>query len=437
MDKTGNVTKMPKVLIISYFFPPLSGPGVQRSYNFVRNLPDNGWEPVVLTVKDISYVARDENLLTKLTGTEIIRTETVDPMRILYLWDKLWGNKQEDSIYVQASESVRSFGRDIFPIDSKIGWLLTAFREACKLCRLNKIEVILATMSPYTSGILAYMVSKKMSLPYILDYRDLWQGKPDIKYFSRFHQHLAEKWEARIIRAAKAIIHVTEWSKERFLEIYPECERDKVSVIYNGYDREIIPAEIPAIMTEGTIRFTYAGHFYGGQKPDIFIDSIRELIAEGNLPEGVVFEFIGNFPKSIEELFFEHECIKRIQYLNYGDYIKKIIDSTVLLLFISSENSRMILTQKLFEYLAVRRPILAMIPVDGEAAAIINKYQAGLVKDGTSKADIKAGILEICGMIRKGEMTERLNVANNDYSGFERQAQAKQLAEIMDNVTDG
>jgi len=428
---------MPKVLIISYFFPPLSGPGVQRSYNFVRNLPDNGWEPVVLTIKDISYVARDESLMDKLSNTEIIRTETADPMRILYLWEKLWGRKEEDSAYIHASQSLRSFGRDVFPIDSKIGWLLTAYKEACKLCRLHDIKVIFATMSPYTSGILAYMVSQKTKLPYLLDYRDLWQGKPDISYFSRFHQKLAETWEKRIIRAADSIIYVTDWSKERFLEIYPECGREKVSVIYNGYDREAIPEVKPEQSDSSRITLTFAGHFYGGQNPGLFLESISELTAEGNLPDGVIFEFIGNYPRVIEELFFEHECLKRIKYLSYGDYIKKLIDSTVLLLFISSENSRMILPQKLFEYLAVKRPILAMIPEDGEAAGIINKYSAGLVIDGSSKGKIKAGIQEFCEIIRKGDITKRFNVANNDYKEFERQAQARQLAEIMDRVTDG
>ena len=427
---------MPKALIISYFFPPLSGPGVQRSYNFVRNLPANGWEPVVLTIKDISYVARDESLMDKLSNTEIIRTETADPMRILYLWEKLWGRKEEDSAYIHASQSLRSFGRDVFPIDSKIGWLLTAYKEACKLCRLHDIKVIFATMSPFTSGILAYMVSQKTGLPYILDYRGLWQGKPDISYFSRFHRRLAETWEKRIIRAADSIIHVTDRSKERFLEIYPECGSDKVSVIYNGYDREAISKEIPEQSDNSRITFTYAGHFYGKRNPRLFLESIKELIDDDYPLDGVIFEFIGSFPKSIEELFFEHECLKRIKYLIYGDYIKKLIDSTVLLLFISSEDSRMILTQKLFEYLAVKRPILAMIPEDGEAAGIINKYSAGLVIDGSSKEKIKAGIQEFCGIIRKGDLTKRFNVANNDYREFERQAQARQLAEIMDKVTD-
>ncbi|MCF7911666.1 MAG: glycosyltransferase [Candidatus Cloacimonetes bacterium] len=428
---------MPKALIISYFFPPLSGPGVQRSYNIVRNLAENGWEPVVLTVKDICYVGRDETLIKKLAGIEIIRTETIDPMRILYLWEKIWGRSRDKSIYVQAGSGIRQFGRDIFPLDSKIGWLATAFRRACNICRTHDIKVIYATMSPYSSGILANKVSKAMNIPYILDYRDLWSGKPDLSYFSRWHRKLSEKWEQRIIEAAAAIIQVTEWSRTRFLELFPECNKEKVSVIFNGYDRESIPVKIPHVSSKGVIRFTYAGHFYGERNPGEFLGALAELIAENSLDESVEFEFIGNYPREIEELFFEHKCLKRVKYMNYDEYLEKLIDSSVLLLFISSRNSEMVLTQKLFEYLAVRRPIFAMIPEVGEAAEIIRKYNAGIIITGADRAGIKRGILEMCEIVRQGEVNARFQVSENDYSKFERQAQAKQLAKLMDTVTNG
>ncbi len=428
---------MPKALIISYFFPPLSGPGVQRSYNFVRNLPDCGWEPVVLTVKDISYVARDENLLKELTGTEIYRTETLDPMRMLYLWERFRGKNEDTGIYVRVGKGVRQFWREIFPIDSKIGWLLTAVKEACVICRMHGIKVIFCTMSPYSAGILAYLVSHKMKIPYILDYRDLWQGKPDITYLSEWHRRLAIKWEKKIIQWALAIIHVTKRSAARFLEIYPECDAAKVSVIFNGYDRESLPSSIPKIKVKKKIKFIYAGNFYGDRNPGSFLNAVKELITENRLPDGVQFEFAGNYPQNIEEMFFKHDSIKRIKYMNYSEYLNKLIDSDILLLFISNKNSEMILTQKLFEYLAVRRPIFAMIPEKGEAAEIIRDFQAGIIPDQTDGEEIKAGILEMCSIIRLGKVYERFKIAENDYSAFERQVQAGQLAVIMDKVKNG
>ena len=437
MVKPERVRAMPKALIISYFFPPLSGPGVQRSYNFVRHIADSGWEPVVLTVKDICYVGRDEKLAANLVETEIIRTETLDPMRFLYLWEKFWGQSREESIYVRAGSEVRQFGRDIFPIDSKIGWLGFACKRACKIIRTHNIKVIYATMSPYSAGILAYKVSKATGIPYILDYRDLWQGKPDMSYFSKWHRMLAENWEKRIIQSARGIIQVTEWSRTRFLELNADCDPEKVAVIFNGYDRNSIPGEISQVPEGGIIRFTYAGHFYGDRNPGEFLAALKELIAEEGLEEQVEFEFIGNYPREIEELFFEHKCLKRIKYMNYSEYLEKLIDSSVLLLFISSRNSEMILTQKLFEYLAVRRPIFAMIPEAGEAAEIIRNYGAGLITAGEDKAGIKRGIIEMIGIIRRGEVNNRFKVAENDYSKFERQAQARQLTELMDKVTNG
>ena len=134
------------------------------------------------------------------------------------------------------------------------------------------------------------------------------------------------------------------------------------------------------------------------------------------------------------------------KYLNPGDkpeaefyvtYSDKLIASDVLLLFISSENSEMILTQKLFDYLAVRRPILAIIPPNGEAAAIIRKYQAGIICDADSPESIKNGFLEMLDIINKKDTDKHFAINNNDYSEFKRTNQAKQLAEKMRSVING
>jgi glycosyltransferase involved in cell wall biosynthesis len=426
---------MAKVLIISYFFPPLSGPGVQRSYNFVKNLPASDWEPVVLTVKDIRYVGRDDNLLQGITEREIFRTETLDPMRILFLLEKGLKKNDKDSFYYKAGNNLRSFSREIFPIDSKIGWLPFAYKKACQICRTQKIDAIFCTMSPYSSGILTYYLSRATGIPYVLDYRDLWRGKPDISYLTAWHKKLSYKWEKKIIKFAGAIIHVTDKSREIFLKMYPSYPPEKVKVIYNGYDSEFFKLSYKPIIENNRITFTFAGHFYGNQSPAKLLQAVKELKSESRLSSSIFFEFIGNYPREIEDLFNDQPWITRTGYLDYKDYIDKLVDSDVLLLFVSEHNSEMILTQKLFEYLAVRRPILGMLPPEGEAADIIRSHRAGIVCSGGELAAIKEGILRMIEILRTGKMNENFDIAENDYSRFERQNQARQLSGILKEVT--
>ena len=419
------------VLVISYFFPPLSGPGVQRAYNFVKNLKKSGWNPIVLTVKDIEYVSHDESLLSDLAEIPVYRTETLDPMRVLKLWQQL--SNKGSRLYQETDERVKKLGRDIFPIDSKIGWLPIAMKKARKICRLNNVKVIFATMSPYSSGILAYLLSKATGIPYVLDYRDLWQGKPDMSYFSGWHKKLAINWEKKIISEAAAIIHVTAWSAKRFKEIYPECDPQKVSVIFNGYDADKFHALPKMKGSDGKIRFTFAGHFYGGQSPENFINVLIQMNLESKLNNAEIC-FAGNYGSEIEHLFERADFIKRIPYLSYAEYIDKLIESDVLLLFIASENSDMILTQKLFDYLAVRRPILAIVPENGEAAAIIRKYQAGIICAAGNHTSIKNGLEKMLEIILKNEEDKHFVLKTNNYSEFQRSRQAVQLAELMRSV---
>ncbi|MCF7919138.1 MAG: glycosyltransferase [Candidatus Cloacimonetes bacterium] len=421
-----------RVLVISYFFPPLSGPGVMRAFNFVKNLGRFGWEPIVLTVKDIEYVARDEKLLEELAGIAIYRSGSLDPMRLLHLWRKRMGGRD---IYQEAGAVMKKLGRDIFPIDSKLGWLFFAQPLAKRLCRIHNIKIIIATMSPYSSGVLAYLTAKATGLPYVLDYRDLWRGKPDITYGSRWHKKLSVFWEKKLIAKAAAVIQVTQRSAELFLNIYPQCSSEKVKVIFNGYDAEQFAAV--ARNSEPEIKFTFAGHFYGGQSPQLFLKAVQNLYDSGDLPAGVKFSFAGNYTAAIEHYFTDAPYLERLPYLKYQDYIKKLVDSDVLLLFISNNNSDMIIAQKLFDYLAARHPILAMVPEQGETAEIIRKYKAGIICNPDSLESIRNGISEMLAIITKGEVEQKFPLQTNDYGEFQRSRQAEQLSELLQEISSG
>ncbi|MBN2018283.1 MAG: glycosyltransferase family 4 protein [Candidatus Cloacimonetes bacterium] len=423
---------MKNVLFISYFFPPLGGPGVQRSVKFCKYLPEFGWHPIILTVKDIAYIARDDSLTTEVKNVDLDRTDSLDMMRLLYLFEKLKDTNQEQGIYTKTSQHRKQFFRDIFPIDSKIGWIPFAYREGKKICKTQNIDVIYSTVGPFSSAILGYRLSKKFGIPFVVDYRDLFVGKPDESYLTSWHERYAYKWEKKILSRASAVIMNTERAKKRICELYPLINDTKFSVLYNGFDAEDYSQNFAT--SKNKIIFTYTGGFYGERSPAFLIKALEELKESRILPENVLFRFFGNISDSIREEF-EHSKIKdHIQLtsqVSHKDSIKELLESDFLLLFIAKYKGELVIPAKLFEYLAARKPILAIIPSQGEAAHIINRNNAGIVCESDDIEKIKEAVVELVRERELGIITSRFPLAANDYSVFERRTLTGKLAETL------
>jgi len=425
---------MKNVLFVSYFFPPLGGPGVQRSVKFCKYLPKYGWNPIILTVKNVSYIAYDESLLEEVPHCVIYRTGSCDIMRLLYLYEKLLKRDPTQSIYTHASSKKKQFLRDIFPIDSKIGWISFAVRTGNKIIKKNKIDQIFSSVGPYSDAIIGYILSKKWNIPLIVDYRDLFVGSPDQSYFSQWHRRFAEKWENKVLDRAEKVIINTYRAKQRIQKLYPMINQEKFTVIYNGYDREDFLVHAARKET-AEVSFTYTGGFYGERTPEFLIQAIIELNNAHALPQNVRFNFIGNYSKEILLILQKKQLNNLIRVkpqISHADAIKEMLKSDALMLFISHKDSEIVIPAKLFEYLAAKRPILAMCPLDGEAASLILHYRAGIVCETRDVKAIKDAIQFIINHKLQGNLDTLISSKNNDYSHFERSSQAKELANILD-----
>ena len=427
---------MKNLLMIAYFFPPLGGPGVQRVQKFVKYLPAFGWQPQILTVKNIEYIAYDNSLLSEIGNARVYRSESLDPMRLLYFFEKIRLKKRE-RIYRKIPENKKKFWRDVFPIDSKIGWLPFALQKGKYILKIQKTDVIYATVGPYSNALIGYLLAKRFRLPLIIDYRDLWKGKPDITYFSRWHRKVAEKWEKKILEFAEKIIVNTQFSKEKIQKLFPEIETKKFTVIYNGWDKNDF-SENFSKKNGKKIIFTYTGGFYGERTPKYFVAAINELIEENKLPNNVEFRFIGNYFSEIQEILKgikKREIVKIIPQLSHKESIEKLLESDVLMLFIAKEKSEIIVPAKVFEYLAARRPILAMIPRRGETAKIISENGAGLLSEIDDIALIKKNILKFVDLKTNGKLETHFHLSERNYDKYERKYLTEKLAKILDKAS--
>ncbi|TSA23972.1 glycosyltransferase [bacterium] len=423
------------ILFISYFFPPLGGPGVQRSGKFCKYLPEYGWNPIVVTVKDIAYVAYDNTLENEIAGIDVHRTDSLDMMRVLHKLEQCNFSRKHDTIYTKTSSQRKQFFRGIFPIDSKVGWIPFAVHERKKIYRTHKLDAIYCSVGPFSSAIVGYVLSRKFNIPLIVDYRDLFRGKPDASYFTSWHERYAYKWEKKVLDRAHAVIINTHRAKERIQNLFPSIEKQKFFVIYNGYDKEDFP-QISRTQSADIV-FTYTGGFYGERTPKCFLQALAELEDLHQLPENVKFQFVGNLPVSIRKLFHNSGFMKHIilsPQVSHKESINYIMQSDFLLLFIAKIDSEIVIPAKLFEYLAAKRPILSMIPKHGEAAHIIEKFSAGLICEPDDVQKIKENILEMIKYKQLGIINEIFPIIENNYSAYERRNLTKKLVDVLNNL---
>ncbi len=391
---------MNKVLIISYYFPPSGGPGVQRILKFVKYLPSYGWEPIVLTVEDGDFPARDESLLNEIpANTKVYRTKIFEPYD---LYRNLTGKKKNTAIDVENinkeskkkfSEQIAEFIRATFFIpDARRGWLKYAVKEGRKIIDEEKPDLIFSSAPPYTCAMIAmklkryYFKKYGKQIPWVSDFRDAWTGYLTSPKRWILPAAIDASYERKTLDEADAVTMVANGVKDDFDGKYPDISKDKkYFLIRNGFDSE----DYNGITYDNNPRekFTviYTGSMYGKRNPFFFIDTLTELVKAGTVDiNKIKLIFVGRMGGDILNYInnsYLKPVIEYIEYVPHAESIKYLLEADAMLLLIDEDKySKMILSGKVFEYLGASlitgKPILAITP-EGEAADLIRETYAG------------------------------------------------------------
>ena len=398
---------MKRLLLIAYFYPPLGGPGVQRPAKLVKYLEQFNVSTDVITVKDIVFHSTDNKLLKEDKAHKIIRTSSFDPMSIL---KKISNPKTGKAVYFKTPEKYKKIIRNIFPIDDKIGWLPFVLRAGKKLFKKNRYDAVMATIGPYTSGIAAYKLAKKNKLPLIIDYRDHWTLNPYITFFSKFHEIHSRGWENKILHFALVIIVVSKTMKEDIIREFGEVLRNKIKVIYNGWDANDFSNFV--IMKNEKLLIKYIGNFYGYRTTKYFIEALELLRSRNQLSDNFLIEFTGNYyAETVDHIANSKvaHIIKVNSQIEHKEAIKSLMDCDALLLFIASHKGNGVLTGKLFEYLRSRKEILAMVPPEGEAAEILKQNKHELICKMEDIEMIAKNFLKLIKILNKKSKERKIN----------------------------
>ena len=419
-----------KVLIITYYWPPSGGAGVQRWLKFAKYLPSSGWMPAVLTVDPdfAAYPYMDESLYGEIPiDVEVYRTKAVNYFA-LYSRDL---SKIPHSGFAAGSDKgtkgrLSRFVRGNFFIpDPRRGWNRYAYRKACELIRRQNITHVITTSPPHSTQLIGLRLKRCFpKIKWVADMRDPWT---DIYYYDLFKPSLPariidSRMEKNVLSRADSIITVGH-TLASLLSEKSESTEGKIHVLPNGFDEEDFEGIMPTLPDTFTI--TYVGTLSPSYPLGGFLQAIQELRADG---QPVNIRFVGTVSEAVRRLIPGGEPeTEFIPYCEHPVAVRHMMNSSLLLLIIPDHPSnRSILTGKIFEYLATEKPILLLGPKDGDAALLLVKcgYQGIFAYDDTP------GIKDFIMKVAAGGPVKR----SGHHLEYSRRALSSKLGEMLGDI---
>ena len=428
---------MKRVLIITYYWPPSGGSGVQRWLKMSKYLPENGWQPVIYTADDAEYPVEDASLEQDVTPeAEVIRRPIVEPYTF---YKKFLGMKKGEKVKAGfINEGAKKTGwkenlsvwlrGNFFIPDARCWWVRPSVRYLSNYLKKHSVDAMISTGPPHSMHLIAKALHKKFNIPWIADFRDPWTDidfYKDLKLTScadRKHHRL----EHQVLTEASKVVTVG-WDCARGLETHGAKD---VVVITNGYDFD---NSIPSNCQNHTSSFTmsHIGIIGENRNPKMFWQVIGELSQSVDLK----IKLIGQVDNSVVESIKRNRIEKNVEiipYIPHNHVIEEQQKSDLLLLFVNNTpNAKGILTGKIFEYMASGRPILCIGPEDGDSARILNETQTGITVDFNDKEEMKAVILDMMHKYQENQLVTQHNATVEQYS---RRNLTKKYAELLNGL---
>ena len=406
------------------YFPPAGGGGVQRPLKLAQYLPALGIETHVLAPDDPKWVHRDDDLRVP-TQAWIHRARYLGP-RARKPAEELRAADGLDRALLQAQVTAR---RLLLP-DASVTWNVTAVPAAVRIARREGIDVVLTTSHPASVHFVGAAVQRLTDARWIADLRDPLVANPhrrDDTTAARARQAANEQVARLVARQADAISCVSDAIADEMRRLEP---RGLVRVIGNGCDfddfagLEYTPAP--------RFRITHAGSFFGKRDPRPFLQAFRDADLDA------VVRFVGDFRSSDREWAESLALGDRLQLVDYlprAESLRMQRDSEALLLLVPDAGGRGkgVLSGKVYEYLAAGRPILAVVPPDGAAAALVRETGGGLVAAPDDVQGIRDALLELHGRYADGGLPS-VELEPGDEERLSRRARVEEMAELIREV---
>ncbi|HZO34852.1 MAG TPA: glycosyltransferase [Gaiellaceae bacterium] len=413
-----------KILLVTMYFPPAGGGGVQRALKFATHLPELGIETHVLAPDDPKWIHRDEELQPPTLAWV---------HRARYLGPK--GRKPAEELHgtrglERMSRQARLAGRRLLVPDENVSWNLTAIPAAVRIAKREGIDIVVTTSPPSSVHLVGAAVKRAAGIPWVADLRDSIVAHPHRRAESRLvrAKESGEHAVARLVsRSADAIVGVSDAIAEEMRERSPA---GPVVAIANGSDFD----DFAGLEHHESTRFriTHAGSFFGKRDPRPFLTALARSELD------VVARFLGDFRSADREWAETLGLGDRLELIPYAPRRRSLElqrDSEALLLLIPEAGGRGkgVLSGKVFEYLAAQRPILALVPPDGAAAALIRDAGAGVVVAPEDLDGIEAALRDLYVRWQAGAL-DRAPLSPEWRRRVSRRARVEELVSLLESV---
>ena len=426
---------MKRVLVITYYWPPAGGPGVQRWLKFVTYFKEFGIDPIVFIPDNPHYPITDESIGSELPeGIQIIRFPIKEPYGFANLISKKKITQVSSGIITKRKQTVLEkvllwIRGNFFIPDARIGWVKPSINFLRNFIADHHVEAIITSGPPHSLHLIGKSLKEETGIKWVADFRDPWTT---IHYHKSLRlakrakkKHIA--LESEVLTKADHIVVTSATTKKEFQKI----TQTPIEVITNGYDSN------DNFKLNLDIKFTlsHIGTLLSNRNPIVLWEALSELCSENpEFSKDLLIQLAGSVSDailiSIQKYGLMDQCIV-LGYLSHQKAIQLQYNSQVLLLIeMNLPETKAIIPGKLFEYLAAKRPILAIGPVDSDVEKIIEETNSGSYFDYSEKEKLKKQIGLFYSEYREGHLT--LN--SKGLSKFSRKTLTSKMSNLIKSL---
>jgi glycosyltransferase involved in cell wall biosynthesis len=411
---------------------------VFRIVKFAKYLPDYGYEPLILTVKNGSYPSLDESLLNEINPKiKVFKSKSVEPFA---MFNKFFGKKgksvpvgmspqKNDSAIKKLMFYIRS---NFFIPDARKGWNRFAYREAKKIIEKESLTHFITTGPPHSTHLVGLKLQKNYSLKWLADLRDPWTNIFYNKVYPRSERTKMKdgRFENAVVCSADAITVVSKGMKDEFSD-----RAKKIEIIQNGFDQNDIPEK--EITTTSVFKLSYIGNFKPNQNVENLWKAISAIKNENKVfAQHFRLQLTGNISQVVLDSLEKHAIsdLKILEsHVSHATAVKKMVESNLLLFIVpQAENNKAIITGKLFEYLASQTPVFSIGPCGGDAAEIIRAHNRNEMIDYQDVEKIKVSLLQHFAGWQKDKKT--VKALSAELWNYTRQGLTEKLAKTLNSM---
>lgn len=445
---------MKKILLIAYHYHPDLQVGAQRTIKYVKYLPENGWQPHVLTVDPRYYPQTDDSPL----GFEcpVFRTRKWPVPDDVYrgIKRRFALSNHRPAEYTRISPTTGSvepeFKKEIpwfkkflnslsGTPDGHSGWLVPGVLAARKLIKKHRYDVIYSSGPPQTCHLIGLVAHRLTGVPWVADFRDPWlYPKERDSYVLDYSKNFDVRYEAKLARRASLVLTTTDEWRDHLKQLYSPILDDKCFTVINGFDEDDFDPSTarPADRQSSSKTFLYAGNLYSGRDPAEMLRAGGELLSEGFIKPGeIVFDFYGNSDIDMDRIddiisqYGLHSMVRFKPPVPREAYLRLLRQADVLVL-IQAASGKVHIPAKAFEYLGTGNSILTLT-TKGATKNFMSRFDHVSIAELENRDDIKVAIKKLMSQLRD---SSKISDKGQQLDAITKRSLTKEFARHLDRI---